>query len=205
MIKVYFGSHPVYLLSQEDSPPHQPSGNNEALFLSDLSESSLIACWQLLEKPGTFSCVYQYHDLPLLKDTLLASATTIVAGGGVVFNQQGQILLIYRRGKWDLPKGKLDLGESIEACALREVMEETGLKNVTLQKKIGTSYYCYAEKEQRFLKQVEWYKMVSSEPQTLTPQLEEDITDIKWIDLQALEPYLENTYATIKDVLLLSK
>jgi 8-oxo-dGTP pyrophosphatase MutT (NUDIX family) len=140
-----------------------------------------------------------------LLDALLGSAITIDAGGGVVYNENDEVLLILRRGKWDLPKGKLDPGESIIDCALREVIEETGLKNLTLLDKLTSSMYCYREKGQLVLKQVQWYKMRTADRHQLTPQAEEDITEIKWINLQELDPYLQNTYDTIKEVLLLAQ
>lgn len=204
-MKVYFGSHPVFLVSQTDSSISDYTDNNKHLLLTDLSEHSLNACWQLLQMPGNYPCIFQYHDLPLLKETLLTSATVIDAGGGVVFNPEGRILLIYRRDKWDLPKGKMDPGETIEECAVREVMEETGLQHLALTEKLCTSYYCYQEKEKRFVKQVHWFKMSCLGSQPLTPQAEEDITAIRWVGIHELAPYLEDTYATIKEVLLLAK
>ncbi|MFM8806377.1 MAG: NUDIX hydrolase, partial [Sphingomonadales bacterium] len=107
--------------------------------------------------------------------------------------------------KWDLPKGKLDPGETIIDCALREVIEETGLKNLMLLNKLASSSYCYREKEQLVLKQVQWFTMKTADQHALTPQAEEQITDIKWVDLQELDPYLQNTYDTIKEVLLVAQ
>jgi 8-oxo-dGTP pyrophosphatase MutT (NUDIX family) len=136
---------------------------------------------------------------------LLSPTVTIEAAGGVVVNDADELLLIFRRGKWDLPKGKLDPGESITDCAIREVIEETGLQNLTLQGKIGSSSYCYKENGQLVLKQVQWFIMKTSDDHTLTPQTEEDITELKWVPLQELEPYLQNTYPTIRDILLLAQ
>jgi 8-oxo-dGTP pyrophosphatase MutT (NUDIX family) len=205
ILKIYFAAHPVFLCSQLDEIIEENPEYTDSIFLKDLSEKSLATCQQLLEKPGNYPCYYLYHDLPKLLDALLGSAITIDAGGGVVYNENDEVLLILRRGKWDLPKGKLDPGESIIDCALREVIEETGLKNLTLLDKLTSSMYCYREKGQLVLKQVQWYKMRTKDRHQLTPQAEEDITEIKWINLQELDPYLQNTYDTIKEVLLLAQ
>jgi len=203
--KIYFAAHPVFLCSQLDEITEEHPVNDDAIFLTDLSGKSLNACLQLLDKPGDYPCYYLYHDLPKLLDALLGSAITIDAGGGVVFNEKEEVLLILRRGKWDLPKGKIDPGETIIDCALREVIEETGLKNLTLLNKLASSSYCYREKEQLVLKQVQWFTMKTADQHVLTPQEEEQITDIKWVDLQELDPFLQNTYDTIKEVLLVAQ
>ncbi|MBV9986191.1 MAG: NUDIX domain-containing protein, partial [Chitinophagaceae bacterium] len=102
----------------------------------------------------------------------------IVAAGGLVQNENGELLMIYRRGKWDLPKGKLDKGESIEACALREVTEETGVRNLQLGALIDIGYHEYFDKylQQEVIKETHWFRMSATGTQHLVPQTEEDIT-----------------------------
>ena len=129
----------------------------------------------------------------------------IIAAGGLVFNDQNELLMIYRRGFWDLPKGKLDPGESIEACAIREVEEETGLKEIELGKFISITLHEYFDPylKEEVIKESHWYHMkVKGEP-SLIPQAEEDITQIKWVDSMDLADYLKNTYSTIKEVIKL--
>ena len=205
IIKLYFAAHPVFLCTNLDEIIEEQSSHEDAIFLKDLSAQSISTCWELLDKPGDYPCFILHHDIEKLLEKVVGSAVTIEAGGGVVFNEADEVLLIFRRGKWDLPKGKLDPGESVIDCALREVMEETGLKNLTLLEKIGSSSYCYKENEQLVLKQVQWFKMKTSDSHSLTPQIEEDITELKWVGLQELDPYLENTYNTIRDILLLAQ
>ncbi|MBM3914909.1 MAG: NUDIX hydrolase [Sphingomonadales bacterium] len=203
--KIYFGGHPVFLSSNLDEISEDYADLPDAIFLKDLSASSVAACWKLLEKPGDYPCFYLYHDIEKLMKALLSPTVTIEAAGGVVVNDADELLLIFRRGMWDLPKGKLDAGESIVDCALREVREETGLQNLTLQEKIGSSAYCYIESGQPIFKLVQWFKMKTSDSHSLTPQREEDITDLKWVPIHELDPYLQNTYHTIKDVLVLAQ
>jgi len=127
----------------------------------------------------------------------------IMAAGGVVENEKGELLLIYRKNHWDLPKGKLDEGESLEACAVREVEEETGLKNVQLGELIDTTTHQYEENGKAITKKTVWYKMRGSSSDQLIPQTEEDIQDIKWVHPSELQPFLSNTYSNI--ILILNK
>lgn len=127
----------------------------------------------------------------------------IIAGGGVVVNENNQVLFIYRRKKWDLPKGKLDPGEDIKACATREVMEETGIRNLTIGNLIIVTTHSYEENGMNMQKETHWFEMKAStvDNSTLTPQLEEDIEKIEWVSPENLEEYLSETYTTIQQVL----
>lgn len=127
----------------------------------------------------------------------------IIAGGGVVVNEKNQVLFIYRRKKWDLPKGKLDPGEDIKACAIREVMEETGIRNLTIGNLIIVTTHSYEENGMNMQKETHWFEMKAStvDNSTLTPQLEEDIEKIEWVSPENLEEYLSETYTTIQQVL----
>ena len=125
----------------------------------------------------------------------------ITAGGGLVFNEKDELLMIFRRGFWDLPKGKLDAGETIDACAIREVQEETGITHIELKEKIADTYHVYKEFGKHILKESHWYKMQCNTEQKLVPQTEEDITDIKWVKRSDLKNYTSNTYQTILEVL----
>ena len=118
-----------------------------------------------------------------------------------LYNENGEILLIFRRGKWDLPKGKLDSGEKIGDCAVREVKEETGLTLVERGNLIGITYHAYVEKGTLSLKETHWYQMKANSSEILIPQTEEDILEIKWADDEELQECLKNTYSTIKDIL----
>jgi 8-oxo-dGTP pyrophosphatase MutT (NUDIX family) len=116
-------------------------------------------------------------------------------------NNNNDVLLIYRRGKWDLPKGKLDKGETIEDCAMREVMEETGLKNVVLESALLVTYHTYHEGTKFILKESHWYAMKVNGEQKLVPQTEEDIVEIKWVKPGDLKNYYHNTFPSVIDVL----
>ena len=129
--------------------------------------------------------------------------TPLIAAGGVVVNPNNEILWIFRRGFWDLPKGKLDPNETIEACAIREVMEETGISHLVLGKLILTTthqyYDTYLNKDVE--KTTYWYAMTTDRLLDGKPQSEEDIEAIAWVKKADMAPYLEKTYDTIKEVM----
>lgn len=127
----------------------------------------------------------------------------IQAGGGLVLNEQHELLFIYRRGSWDLPKGKVDPGESIEACALREVEEETGVGNLTLIDFLGITNHQYFDPylQEDVIKESHWYTMSVKGVPALIPQTEEDITDIKWVPLSEVNTLIADSFASIKEII----
>lgn len=120
----------------------------------------------------------------------------IQAGGGVVWNENEELLMIHRLGKWDLPKGKLDPGENLAECAVREVAEETGLKNIKHGNKAIPTYHIYNLNGNWILKYTDWYEM-SAPCQQLVPQAEEDISAAVWVPRNEVNEKLENSYPNI--------
>jgi 8-oxo-dGTP pyrophosphatase MutT (NUDIX family) len=125
----------------------------------------------------------------------------VTAAGGLVTNEDGLVQLIFRRGKWDLPKGKLDPGESLEDCALREVAEETGLQNVALGPLLTVTYHTYHEGTRFILKDSHWFRMQARGKQELRPQTEEDIHAIRWVSREDLSGYLPDCFPSVREVL----
>lgn len=126
----------------------------------------------------------------------------IVAAGGVIINELQQILLIYRRQHWDLPKGKLDPNETIEQCAIREVKEEVGIQNVELSSFVCKTYHTYFDTwvKADVIKETWWYIMHTSSLQKLIPQTEEDIEQVIWVNKLQLNNYLQQSYSSIIEV-----
>lgn len=126
----------------------------------------------------------------------------IEAAGGAVINPNGQILMIYRLGKWDLPKGKIEFGEPKEMAAVREVEEETGVQKPEIVGVLPTTYHVYELDSKRILKRTYWYTMaIANDFDFLVPQLEESILDAAWCDRKEVEENLKNTYGNIALVL----
>jgi 8-oxo-dGTP pyrophosphatase MutT (NUDIX family) len=128
--------------------------------------------------------------------------TQIIAAGGLVTNPKGEILWIFRRGFWDLPKGKLEDGETIQSCALREVEEETGLQQLQLHEMLCFTNHTYFDKyvNKEVVKRTYWFHMSIPNMQEGIPQLEEDIEKMEWHSLGKARHCLDQTYANILDV-----
>ncbi|NML70560.1 NUDIX domain-containing protein [Chryseobacterium sp. RP-3-3] len=124
----------------------------------------------------------------------------IEAAGGLVSNPQGDLLFIKRLGKWDLPKGKMEKGESREESAVREIEEETGLKDVDLVEFINTTYHIYIERNgEKILKCTHWFEMNFDGEDTSKPQIEEGITEVAWKNTaQIEEEVFPSTFQNIK-------
>lgn len=123
----------------------------------------------------------------------------IRAGGGLVCDEQGRFLMIFRRGHWDLPKGKFEDGETIELCALREVEEECGIKP-TLGRKLCITTHFYTLDGQSIEKQTTWFAMNAPSSSLLVPQTEEDIERCEWVASSDIERRLTDSYSTISEV-----
>lgn len=120
------------------------------------------------------------------------------AAGGKVLNANNDVLFIYRFNKWDLPKGKLEKGESIEECAVREVEEECGITNLQLINPLETTYHIYQEKGKTIIKITYWFLMRTDFAGELTPQSEEGIEQVVFKNEAEVKLALENTYENIK-------
>ena len=125
----------------------------------------------------------------------------IEAAGGLVFNKDGDILMIFRNGKWDLPKGKLEIGESVEECAIREVEEECSIYGLDITEKLLETYHTYNMDGEEVLKKTYWYKMNTDFNGELMPQIEEGITKVSWVEKDHIAEKMRNSYSNISDVL----
>lgn len=200
-IKIYFDDKPVFLCDKIDKVIDEYLHHPDAVFIDEISTPAINSLLHEIAKPEFHAGIIIDKDLNKLKKKFFKHFEVITAAGGVVTNNNSKILMIFRRGKWDLPKGKLEKGETLEQCAVREVEEETGLKNIELGEKITTTYHTYNQFGKHILKESHWYKMKVSDDKQLIPQTEEDITEIKWVDESAMEKYISNTFQTIIEVL----
>jgi 8-oxo-dGTP pyrophosphatase MutT (NUDIX family) len=155
----------------------------------------------MLEKRSDVESVVLYADDPeKLWADFQACFEWVGAAGGYVLNAQQQLLVFRRRGFWDMPKGKIDAGESPEQAAIREVQEETGLQHLNLGPLVIETWHTYQHKGQRMLKQTWWYHMSTTDTE-VTPQTEEDIEVIEWVEPQAWLKTQPLVYASIRDVI----
>jgi ADP-ribose pyrophosphatase YjhB (NUDIX family) len=147
-------------------------------------------------------------NLNELVEKFMSHFVCIEAAGGVVQNEKDEVLLIFRRGHWDLPKGKIEEDETIEQAAVREVEEETGIKGVQLVSRIyfpdclnEATYHTYLYEGNTALKISYWYMMRLDGHAALIPQAEEDIEEAIWVDKSELPHYYPDMFANIRDVL----
>ncbi|MBZ0098135.1 MAG: NUDIX domain-containing protein, partial [Taibaiella sp.] len=156
---------------------------------------------QHIGKPGTMGAIIEDFSADSLQEELYELFTPIDAGGGVVMNERNEVLMIFRRGKWDLPKGKCDDGEEIDACALREVSEETGLHQLKLEEKICDTYHVYSQNKQNLLKRTAWYRMKGTIREQPVPQAEENIQEVRWVKGEDLGLIVFKSYEAIREVM----
>lgn len=141
---------------------------------------------------------FTVEDYESVVKDLKKDYTIIKAAGGLVLNK-GEVLMIRRLSKWDLPKGKLDKGEKPKAAAVREVEEECNIK-VKLGKKICHTWHTYKQNGKRILKKTYWYKMYCTDDSDMKPQIEENIEATEWMNEKELREAFYNTYPSIRDV-----
>ncbi len=179
MYKIHINETPLLLLEPQEAAQYVPS---EAHLIARYTgkPKHILQYVDLLEKNRRFQQVILYYDtLDQLWNDFQSHFERVEAAGGVVRNPDGQVLVIFRRGFWDLPKGKIDAGESPEEAAVREVKEETGLNQVVRQDLLMPTYHTYREKGRRILKCTHWYGMDSTQEE-LKPQAEENIELAEW-------------------------
>lgn len=124
----------------------------------------------------------------------------IQAAGGIVKNEQDEILMILRRGKWDFAKGKVEENEELAAAALREVQEETGIVAEIVHTKSFSTFHCYDTYGENMLKETFWFEMFAPSDQSLQPQTSEDIEKVVWIPETEVAELLKDSYGTLLDL-----
>jgi 8-oxo-dGTP pyrophosphatase MutT (NUDIX family) len=195
--KIYYNNKPLLLTNQEDLIRNYPN----FLVLKGANASNYNEALRVLQLSNTAGVIIIESSKANMEKELLWNFYPIHSAGGIVENELGEILMIYRRGKWDLPKGKQDEGEDLEQCAIREVMEETGLNQVEIVSKISNTYHIYPIGRQNVLKYTSWYKMIAKADASLQAQKEEKIEIVTWVKPQNIPALLEHSFETIKDIL----
>lgn len=201
VIKIYFGEKPVYVCDEITDALNEVLHHPDAVFIDEISGPAIKSLLHEIVKDEFHAGVLWHSDFEALKKSFFKHFTFIEAAGGLVQNEKKDVLFINRLGKWDLPKGKLEPREDPAACASREITEETGVSNLQLRKKITDTYHTYEAFGKHYLKQTHWFYFTCEGKQTLIPQTEEDITDIKWFKTRDIRVPVANTYEAIKDVL----
>jgi ADP-ribose pyrophosphatase YjhB (NUDIX family) len=190
MYRVFVNDKPIILTTTVSKEAHFKNyllkRVNIGKVIKDLNKTNL----QEVRLIGT-------DEATLLK-TFLKKLPNVIAGGGKVLNKNGDILFIYRNDKWDLPKGKIEGKESIEETSLREVEEETGVKDLKITKPLETTYHIFKRNGKHRIKITYWFEMASNYEGKLEPQENEGITKVEWLNADKTMEAMENSYANIK-------
>jgi 8-oxo-dGTP pyrophosphatase MutT (NUDIX family) len=199
MYKVFFNDRTVFL-----GTLFKESLLKDSLHFEIENRNDVLKAWKIFLKDAEGKDLYlSAPDVDQLRQFFFSHFKIIEAAGGIVLNQQKELLSIIRWGKWDLPKGKIEKNESKELAALREVEEECGISGLALGQHKTTTYHIYPSpnNEKEFiLKPTYWFSMEYYGKEILKPQLSEDITHAQWLNKQSLIEARENTYTSLKEL-----
>lgn len=197
--KFYYNDSFVLITSE----PAQMKEKFAKVLESDIDIQAFIANHDFLFDGSTNDSILILSSEPKkVFDALTEDLDVITAGGGLVFNEHHELLLIHRRGYWDMAKGKIEKNERKIDGAEREVTEETGVGIAKVSVTPIITYHVYFMKGKRCLKDTYWYKMQATPGQSkLVPQTEEDITDVRWVKLSELPEYKAGCYPLIWDLI----
>jgi 8-oxo-dGTP pyrophosphatase MutT (NUDIX family) len=188
MYVVFVNDKPIFLTSSQIKENNYP-----VYLLKDTVTEEIIH--KLKHKK--FKGIHLYTpDLEKGWQEFLGTFHKVSAAGGLVLNAKKEILFIYKANKWDLPKGRIEKGETIEETAVREVEEECGISNLKLIKPLLTTYHVYFQNGIK-LKETFWFLMTSEDTKVLVPQLEEGITEVVFKKEAEVLKALQNSYKNI--------
>lgn len=190
MYKVFINDKPLFLTSVL-----QKETDFQYFLLDTVDLQKLIAQYFA----GQVSNAHLYHpDEDSILKRFKEKITVNKAGGGLVENSEGQVLFIFRNGRWDLPKGGIEKDETIEQTAIREVEEETGCKNLKINKRLQKTFHIFKRNGEYKLKITYWFSMTTSYKGALSGQAEEGIEKVVWVNKNEIPELLKNSYQNIK-------
>ena len=161
---------------------------------SELSKENVLKIFE-----STNSIIVYDKAIESVKERFFGEFKYVLAAGGVVYNENYEALMIYRNQRWDLPKGHVDMGESDEECAVREIAEETGVEGAKIVRFLCNTMHAYGVYGVWELKRTSWFHLIA-ESCPPKPQKEEDIAIAKWCSPEEVEENLRSTYPTICNV-----
>lgn len=195
MYKIFINDKPFILAPKADIFKAQ-----EGAMILDFNEIKTLKYAIELINSSQVKTLTVTGDVENLWKEFLKHFKQIDAAGGVVKNKENKLLFIFRLGKWDLPKGKVDEGETIEQAATREVEEECGIGKLKITGKLSTTYHTYALKGKDIVKASHWFAMTTSDSSPLKIQTEENITDAVWATPKEIPELLSKAYPSIVEV-----
>lgn len=196
MYKVFFNDRMIILSDQPETSGEGYPQNHAYRNLKELKK----AVFSFLSLNSVQALLIHHKDIEVLFKDFLSLFDFVEAAGGLVRNTDSDILVILRRGIWDLPKGKLDSGESMEEAALREVTEECGIHGQTITRPLPPTYHIYLEKKIWHLKKTHWFEMSYRGQEVPVPQQSEQITDVRWISKANLLNITDEAFRSLLEI-----
>ena len=190
MYKVFVNDKPLFLTNEIVKET-----DFQMFLLESIDIEQLIV--KMFQSKITKAYLYYPDEKEILKK-LKEKIPVQKAGGGLVYNKNGEVLFIFRNGKWDLPKGGTEKGEEIEYTALREVEEETGVSKLLIDRKLQKTYHIFKRNGKYKLKITHWFEMHTTFEGTPEPQAEEGIEKVAWLNPEQIKEALKNSYENIK-------
>jgi len=190
MLQIFYKEKPIIISDKKSDL------KNSLIIDPELVEN--IDLLKLLTKKKINSIGVFSNKFELIINIFKKKFPEIIAAGGKVINIKSEILFIYRNKKWDLPKGKAEKNEIISETALREVEEETGIKNLSIIKPLEKTYHIFKRGDKNYLKTTYWFEMKSDFNGKFKPQKKEGITRVEWIGIENLSSILPKSYANIR-------
>ena len=199
--KIYIKDKPLFLTENLEDEILPYSQHDDAILLDELSSQGIHTALHEIAQEKVHAVIYRHSPLEELKAAFWKKFQLIQAAGGLVLDEQGRVLMMFRRNKWDLPKGKVEASEDIQTAAIREVQEETGIASIECGDLLLTTYHTYNDYGHPMLKETFWFVMKAKSGQNLYPQLEEDITEVGFYEVDAVRSNCTNTFPSIIEVL----
>ncbi len=196
MYKVYFNDRVILFGKVEKS-----LFTGKGIKVYSYPKENISSIWKKFKKNGKQKKIYITGNAKKILKELINQFNLVKAGGGLVKNKKGEYLLIFRNKKWDLPKGKLDKGETIKDCAKREVEEECGVKGLKIVSPLNETFHIYSLQGKLNIKHTRWFEMSYSGNGSTKPQKEEGIAKAIWINKKQIEKLKKNMYPSIVDIL----
>lgn len=196
--KVFINNRPFSFMSDAGDAANIPG----TLVVNYDSAETLLVMMELAHSEPKFfdHTIVLHNDPSRVLHKVEQLCKVIEAAGGAVRNADGKLLMIYRLDKWDLPKGKLDKGETPEQAALREVEEECGVSGLKIVRPLQPTYHTYKDGEQIILKKTWWYEMTTADTRKLVPQTEEGILKCEWRDEKGVAEAMKETFRSVEEV-----
>ena len=196
MIKIYFLDRVLFIKGKDE-----PFPNIDSDYMLYNNRDELSGFILDFERDTQYKSAFiETENIEQTLNNICKVFTCIEAAGGVIYDTNNRILIIKRLGKYDLPKGKIEKGESVEMAALREIEEECGIKKLKIVNALQATFHTYRQNDEFIVKKTFWFNVKYAGNEIPVPQIEEDITDAFWIEKPQLPEIMTNTYSSIIDV-----